>query len=315
MKILGYVVNFIFVLICCVHVGVVVYIFINPPNPEIKVYEKLLKDIEFPVAFILCVDKIKNSSQEYQDIGYEDVDTFFAGIGKFNGNMGWNGHRGNGTTIGSVESLLDQINVNWSSIFQTVGFFESLTHGKLKKIKDIKWSKVPLFPNCQVFDLEDHNHHHHHDLEGSSSFNGKKEVHKIVFLTNMKKNYALSIYIQERATLLRKRRLNANMLAYSGPDIRIDNLEEPHVYQAAIRFDQFINSDKERDGTCVNYPTEKFESYQECDENFIHQEMLNNGVINRHQLMPFWATSNLSEVTKQRYDRIHKPSKLNPRVT
>ena len=101
MKILGYVVNFIFVLICCVHVGVVVYIFINPPNPEIKVYEKLLKDIEFPVAFILCVDKIKNSSREYQDIGYEDVDTFFAGIGKFNGNMGWNGHRGNGTTIGS----------------------------------------------------------------------------------------------------------------------------------------------------------------------------------------------------------------------
>ena len=90
------------------------------------------------------------------------------------------------------------------------------------------------------------------------------------------------------------------MLAYSGPAIRIDNLQEPHVYQAAVRFDQFINSDKERDGTCVNYPTEKFDSYRDCDEHFIHQEMLNNEQINRHQLMPFWATNDLREVTEKR---------------
>ena len=68
MKILDYVLNFLFVAICCVHVGIIVYIFINPPTPEIKVYEQELKDIEFPVAFILCVDKIENSSRAYTRI-------------------------------------------------------------------------------------------------------------------------------------------------------------------------------------------------------------------------------------------------------
>ena len=289
MKILDYVLNFLFIVICCVHVGIIVYIFINPPNPEIKVYEQELKDIEFPVALILCVDKIENSSQEYQEVGYEDLGTFFTGFGKFNSNMGWGGHHENGSTLGTVESLLDKIAVDWSSVIQTIGFYENLTGGKLQQITDLEWSKIPLFPNCQVFDLAE-----------SKSLDGKKEVHKIAILAKMKQNYALSIYIQERNTLLKKRRLNANMLAYSGPAIRIDDLQEPHVYQAAVRLDQFINSDKERDGTCVNYPTEKFDSYRDCDEHFIHQEMLNNEQINRHQLMPFWATNDLREVTEKR---------------
>ena len=288
MKILDYVLNFLFVAICCVHVGIIVYIFINPPIPEIKVYEQELKDIEFPVAFILCVDKIENSSQAYQDIGYEDLDTFFTGFGKVNGSLGWRGQSENGSKIG-VESLLDQIAVDWSSIIQTIGFYENLTGGKLHEVKDLEWSKVPLFPNCQVFDLAQ-----------SKSFDEEKKVHKVVILPNRKQNIALTIYIQERNRLLRKRRLNANMLAYSGPTIRIDNLAEPHVYQAAVRFDQFINSDKEREGTCVNYPTEQFESYRDCDEHFIHEEMKNNEKINQHQLMPFWATNDYREVTEKR---------------
>ena len=104
MKILDYVLNFLFIAICCVHVGIIVYIFINPPNPDIKVYEQELKDIEFPVALILCVDKMNNSSQEYQDVGYEDLETFFTGFGKFNSNMGWGGHLENGSTLGTEVS-------------------------------------------------------------------------------------------------------------------------------------------------------------------------------------------------------------------
>ena len=49
---------------------------LNGVNPDIKVYEQELKDIEFPVAIILCVDKIENSSQEYKDVGYADLETF-----------------------------------------------------------------------------------------------------------------------------------------------------------------------------------------------------------------------------------------------
>ena len=180
MKILDYVLNFLFIAICCVHVGIIVFIFINRCNPDIKVYEQELKDIEFPVAIILCVDKIENSSQEYKDVGYADLETFFTGFGKFNSNMGWGGHLENGSTLGTVESLLDQIAVDWSSVIQTIGFYENLTGGKLQQITDLEWSKVPLFPNCQVF-----------DLAKSKAMDGK-EVHKVAILAKMKQNYALT---------------------------------------------------------------------------------------------------------------------------
>ena len=81
--------------------------------------------------------------------------------------------------------MLDQIAVDWRSVIQRIGFYENLTGGKLQQITDLEWSKVPLFPNCQVF-----------DLAKSKAMDGKKEVPKVAILAkkteSMKSIYSKS---------------------------------------------------------------------------------------------------------------------------
>ena len=39
---------------------------------------------------------------------------------------------------------------------------------------------------------------------------------------------------------------------------------------------------------CVNYPTEEYESYADCDDHFVRKSLPPG-------LMPFWAVDNISE--------------------
>ena len=41
---------------------------------------------------------------------------------------------------------------------------------------------------------------------------------------------------------------------------------------------------------CVNYPTEEYESYADCDDHFVRKSLPPG-------LMPFWAVDNISEAT------------------
>ena len=42
---------------------------------------------------------------------------------------------------------------------------------------------------------------------------------------------------------------------------------------------------------CRNYPTEDFETFRDCDAQFVRREVDKMGVV------PFWATQDLTEVT------------------
>ena len=41
---------------------------------------------------------------------------------------------------------------------------------------------------------------------------------------------------------------------------------------------------------CVNYPTEEYESYADCDDHFVRSFL-------PHGLKPFWTVDNISEAT------------------
>ena len=53
-----------------------------------------------------------------------------------------------------------------------------------------------------------------------------------------------------------------------------------------------IFSEQDEEKKCKNYPNADFLSYKKCDEDFIHKEMKNI-----FDVIPFWATGILSEVT------------------
>ena len=94
---------YVFLLITCiVHISVIFYYLINPKIPSVKIDEVDLSETSFPLIFWFCIDDKTN--EKYKDIGYENDYNFFFGKSKFNDSMfGWNGHKRDGTTRGSVE--------------------------------------------------------------------------------------------------------------------------------------------------------------------------------------------------------------------
>ena len=96
-----YLVNLFFTILCLLHIFVNLYVNLNPPHPDIKVHDKLMKDVPFPILLKLCGKEIHDSSKRFRIFGYKDEIEFYAGKSKFSSkNFGWNGHTENGSTLG-----------------------------------------------------------------------------------------------------------------------------------------------------------------------------------------------------------------------
>ena len=91
-------------LIFIIHIIHLVYLTLYPELPDIKNYNKELKDIDFPVSFMICIDEQNSSSKKFKEFGYNDSYAFFNGESMFNTSLiGWSGHTINGSTFESVE--------------------------------------------------------------------------------------------------------------------------------------------------------------------------------------------------------------------
>ena len=100
-----YIVNSFFTILCLLHIFVNLHVTLYPPNPDIRVYDKALKDVSFPILFKLCGKEIRNSSERFKIFGYQDEINFFGGKSLFSEIVfGWNGHTENGSTIGITVS-------------------------------------------------------------------------------------------------------------------------------------------------------------------------------------------------------------------
>ena len=98
-----YFINFILTLACIVQVVKISQNQVSPPNPDVKVYQRQLRDLEFPLAFIVCLGDWGDGPIKYERAGYKDQDNFFTGH-RNSGDFGWYGHQmENGSTIRSVE--------------------------------------------------------------------------------------------------------------------------------------------------------------------------------------------------------------------
>ena len=103
---LVHLVNLIFAIACLLHVTIALHKKMYPTHPEIKVYEKELKEVSFPILFKICGKEKKDSSTKFRNFGYADELDFFGGISMFSRNntiVGWNGHTENGSTIGPLK--------------------------------------------------------------------------------------------------------------------------------------------------------------------------------------------------------------------
>ena len=75
--------------------------------PNLQVFKKQLKDIEFPLIFRVCANQVQNGDAKFQKYGYRNFDDFFRGKSMFNQSLfGWGGHMSNGLNKANVEGKL-----------------------------------------------------------------------------------------------------------------------------------------------------------------------------------------------------------------
>ena len=114
-------------------------------------------------------------------------------------------------------------------------------------------------------------------------------------LFNIRNSHSVTVLIEDRKKALRKRLLKSNSLDYEGSVIETKrNISK--IDRLLLTFSQTINLENEADNMCVEYPSEKFTSFYDCDENYVYQEMRQ-----KYNLMPFWAAKTLDEVTRLQY--------------
>ena len=133
----------------------------------------------------------------------------------------------------------------------------------------------PLIPNCRLVELNISN------VPKSIKIDLTKTENVSFYMNIVEKNMALA-------------RRNQNSYAYNGPFLGIDNLYETSIVVIGLRVKQSHYSDKDVKKNCVNYPTTRYKSFRECDEDFTNKEMQKKGV------MPFWATKGNNKVSKSK---------------
>ena len=148
--------NTFFMIACITHVSFIGYYTINPVLPEIKIYSKPLKDIEFPLVFRLCTNKLLNlDHSEYNEMGYNDAKGFFKGQSKYNWmHFGWNGHTENGSVIdASIDEIVRKVSYDWNRTVDYIAISDE--NATLIVNKNITLNSLPIFPSCQMVDISD----------------------------------------------------------------------------------------------------------------------------------------------------------------
>ena len=131
-------------------------------------------------------------------------------------------------------------------------------------------------------------------------FNGSMQTPTQIFfdLKANLKHFSFSFYVEDRNKKLVKRPLKSNMMAYVGPDISGQSLENPFLLRMFYSIQQFIDPEADEKKKCKDYPYGGFSVYHECDEDFVLQTFYR---IHNFDFLPFWVTKELEKVTRKRY--------------
>ena len=131
---------------------------------------------------------------------------------------------------------------------------------------DAVFEKI-LFPSCMYYDIIEY-----YDI--------KTTPLEVFFYVYQTENVGLSLTVEDKLRLA-SRQLKINRLHYHGPNIEISSLDEPVTVNMILRLSQTIHPEDDESKKCKDYPTNKFESYDECDMTYVYNQF------RRINLVPF----------------------------
>ena len=187
-----------------------------------------------------------------------------------------------------MSEILKNLSFNWSFAIEKIAVKVGNKRKKVKVINgnDLKWSYAFKYPHCQSIDLTD--------------YSDTKKITPLmltfIFNESYVKEITLSMFIEER-NMASLRNIDSNKQLYIGSPLIIKKTEN-FQYEMLLSLSQTIYSELDPNAKCLNYPNGKFKSYGDCDLFSIQQELKKN----YENLIPFWATKNLTSVTSLRYE-------------
>ena len=93
------------------------------------------------------------------------------------------------------------------------------------------------------------------------------------------------------------------MLSYEGPTFQNLDLTDPILIKGIFKLSQTIDTEEDEEKLCKNYPYNGFNSFRECDEQFVYDEFKN-----RFNIMPAWAAFDKEETTNLRLEYVYMNS-------
>ena len=116
---------------------------------------------------------------------------------------------------------------------------------------------------------------------------------QVLFYLKRTDNFAINIYLLDKNDAS-KRSLKSQLLAYDGPTVTSRNMMVSKKERFILKFNQIKHSEADKSNGCQEYPNKRFETFGDCDKQYVYKQMKDEGV------MPFWATDNIKEVTSLR---------------
>ena len=129
--------------------------------------------------------------------------------------------------------MLKIVSFDWYSIVDKIEILTREYKYVTIEGKKLNWSLSPVYPNCQYINPYDY-------LE----FKNNKPTEIIFRFKKTAEKIGISLFIEDKLRALKKRVLKSNMLAYTGPEIGIEDLSNPSIFKMVMRRGSFQQTAK-----------------------------------------------------------------------
>ena len=224
--------------------------------------ERNLADDDFPLVIKICLkDKETLKKESLAKFGFQDKKAYF--LGRFNKSdkslQGWAETTSNGTVVTSAEKVLDKVAFKVEEVVKEVFMKDA------KANSSAPWEPLPLdlvtmerptFPRfCFTLNVT------------------RAEKLKMARLKMLKMTFTgiqdLQFNLHGRE-LYTKRKIKEQNVYSSGEALKLDK-NDSLEYLVQIKESIFAEEDETKN--CKNYPDAKFASYDQCDEDFLKEQV------------------------------------------
>ena len=256
--------------------------YFHPTLTNTEVKEVPLKDMDFPLDFKVCFEPSRFNETLLKSFGYENMYWYIRGNSNHTlpGALGWGGYDNQSVQVQNVTEVLHAAKKDWTKshglskleIYPLPGYFQDI---------DTTLQRINWIDNCYLLNI---------GMIEKDYLRTMKSL-LIYFDERMLKDNNVTVELKLQGRNLAANRVIQDHLFFHTGDIM--KMRQEKVRNFRVKIKKRVQIEGEPGNTCHNYPNSDFESYRECDQQFMKTtvDKIAPGV------MPLWMTEDLSKVT------------------